>query len=243
MVLFTLGAVAQVNQMDEKGRKQGPWSKTHPGSKALQYKGQFKDNKPVGTFMYYYPSAKLKAVIKHDPNSSRSFATYYHENGVIMSSGAFRDMKKDSVWLNFDPAGRLKFKETYANDVLNGKKTVYYVPKDPNDKSQKISAIYNYKEGLMDGEIVEYFDLGGFRTKGAYSDNKRVGVWESYHVNGKIMIQERYRDGVRHGWCKSFDESGKETNRKYYSFGKLLEGKALEAKMKEYKAKGIDPNN
>jgi antitoxin component YwqK of YwqJK toxin-antitoxin module len=242
MVFFMVSAMAQ-NKVDERGRKQGVWSKNHEGSKALLYKGQFKNDKPVGTFMYYYTSNKVKAVVKHDAGTNRSFAVYYFENGVVMSTGAYRDLKKDSVWLNYDPAPRLKFKETYANDSLDGLKTIYYVPSDPHDRSQKVSGLYNYKAGLMDGEMIEYFDTGSLRTKGTYKDNKRIGLWEFYQINGKLMIQERYRDGVRHGWCKAFDESGKETNSKYYSFGKLLEGKALEAKMKEYKEKGINPNN
>ena len=37
------------NQIDSKGRKQGPWSKTYPKSKVYEYKGQFKDNKPYLT--------------------------------------------------------------------------------------------------------------------------------------------------------------------------------------------------
>ena len=47
---------AQINKVDEKGKKQGVWEKTYPRSKVLHYKGQFKDDKPVGTFQYFYSS-------------------------------------------------------------------------------------------------------------------------------------------------------------------------------------------
>ena len=53
----------QINQKDAKGKKQGVWSKTYPKSKVVEYTGQFKDDKPIGTFVYYYPSSKKKAEI------------------------------------------------------------------------------------------------------------------------------------------------------------------------------------
>ena len=57
---FSLCVIAQ-NKIDENGKKQGPWKKTYPRSIAVQYEGQFKDDKPVGTFKYYYPSRKIQA--------------------------------------------------------------------------------------------------------------------------------------------------------------------------------------
>jgi antitoxin component YwqK of YwqJK toxin-antitoxin module len=114
-LFFGFVSMAQLNQTDAKGRKQGEWAKTYPKSRVYQYKGQFKDDKPIGTFTYYYESGKVKAVIKHDAGSARSVAYYYHENGNAMSHGIFRNMKKDSIWLNFLPSGRLSTTETYKN--------------------------------------------------------------------------------------------------------------------------------
>ncbi len=49
-----------MNQTDSKGRKQGPWRKLERG--VLKYEGQFRDDKPVGTFTYYYDNKSIKAV-------------------------------------------------------------------------------------------------------------------------------------------------------------------------------------
>lgn len=243
-LIFTLSLNALVaqNVTDSKGKKQGPWSKLYPGTKVYQYKGEFKDDKPVGTFTYYYVSSKVKAIIKHDANSSRSEAFYYHETGVLMSHGIYKDMKKDSIWLNFGPSGRISNSETYKDDLLNGKKTVYYVPEDPNDKSRIISAVYNYVNGKLEGEAIQYFGNGTIKEKGTYKDNKKVGVWETFHANGKKMMYERYKDGARHGWCYAYEESGKEIGKNYFFYGRVLQGKELEEKMKYFKEKGIDPN-
>ncbi|MEN9441031.1 MAG: hypothetical protein RLZ33_1108 [Bacteroidota bacterium] len=246
-ILFLIASFVSIvvtaqNVTDAKGKKQGAWSKIYPGSNVYQYKGQFKDDKPVGTFTYYYISSKVKAVIKHDANSIRSVGYFYHENGVVMSQGIYKNLKKDSIWLNYGPSGKLSTSETYKNDLLNGKRTVYYVSDDPNDKSRKVMEVSNYLDGLLNGESIQYFENGTIREKGSYIQGKKNGVWEKYHASGVKMVQERFKEGVRHGWCYAYSEAGKEIGKVYYFNGQQLEGKALEKKLAELKQKGIDPN-
>ncbi len=237
LLFFLLIAVQGISQnvIDANGKKQGQWSKLYPGTKVYQYKGQFKDDKPVGTFMYYYQSSKLKAIVKHIEGSNRSEAQFYHDNGVIMSKGIYLDLKKDSVWSNFGPSGRLSNKETYKADVLNGKKTIFFVSEDPNDKSQIVSSISNYKEGVLEGEFVEYFDGGSMKEKGNYLNGKKSGFWMKYSITGSIMIEECFKEGLRNGWTKSFDESGKEVGKQYYLQGRVIKGKELEARLNQIK--------
>ncbi len=232
----------QINQVDAQGRKQGPWAKKYEGRSVYKYKGQFKDDKPVGKFTYYYESNKVKAIIKHDENSNRSEAYFYHENGNLMSFGIYRDMKKDSVWLNFGPTKRLSTSETYKNGVLHGKKIIYYVPQDINDKSRRIASVSYYENGKLEGEYIEYFDYQVVKTRGNYLHNKKHGVWTTYHPNGKKMNVIRYKNGQKHGWAFAYDENGKQLVKKYFYYGRLLEGEKLEEKMKQLKELGINPN-
>lgn len=231
------------NVTDSKGKKQGAWSKIYPGTKVYEYKGQFKDDKPVGTFTYYYKSSKVKAVIKHDAGTNRSEALFYHENGALMSHGIYRDLKKDSVWLNFGPSGRISNSETYKNGVLNGKNVIYYVSEEASDNSKRVSAVNYYLDGKLNGESIQYFENGSVKEKGTYTLDKKTGIWERYHANGKKMMLERYKNGIRHGWSFAYDESGKEIAKVYFYNGKKLEGKELQARMNYFKEKGINPND
>ncbi len=241
-LLFTSILFSQ-NQTDDKGLKQGPWKKTHPKSTATLYEGQFKDDKPVGTFFYFYPSKSKQAIIKHDIKSNRSSAVFFHENGNILSVGIYRSMKKDSIWLNFAPSGRLSSSETYKDDVLNGMKITYYLSEEINNKTLHKVSENNYLNGKLNGEQIEYFESGIVKSKGSYLENIKTGVWEINHPNGKLMNQERYNKGKLHGWCIVKDEEGKETGRSYYYYGEHLEGKKLELKMTQFKKLGINPNN
>lgn len=240
--LISIAASAQ-NLTDSKGLKQGTWSKTFPNSRIYQYKGQFKDNKPVGTFTYYYITNTVKAVIKHGANAARSEAIFYHENGKLMSYGIYRNLKKDSTWLNFTEIGKLLSTENYSNDLLNGKKTTYFTNNNPDDKRQRILSVANYTMGQFNGEYLEYYENGAISEKGTYAMGKKIGFWERNTLSGKLLIRERYKNGLRHGWSYGFDDLGKQTGKKYYFEGKLLEGKVLERKLEELKKNNIDPNN
>lgn len=243
MISLTAGAIAQpVNQKDAKGRKQGTWQKTYPKMTTLEYKGQFKDDKPVGTFTYFYQSGKVKAVVKHDEKTGRSAANMYHENGVLMARGIYKNQLKDSVWEYYGPSGRLSKRETYKNDKLNGKTTIYYVPENPEDKRQLPAKETNYVNDVVEGEVIEYFESGTIKSKVTYVKGAKEGILIINHPNGTKMILERYKKGERHGWCATYDETGKETGKKYFYYGKELQGKELERKMEQMKKLGVNPN-
>ncbi len=235
-------ALTQVNEVDSQGRKQGPWQKKYEGIHVLKYKGQFKNDKPVGTFTYYYKSSKVKAVVKHGENTNRSVAYYYHENGALMSHGIFRDQEKDSVWLNFGPSQRISNTETYAKGILHGKKVVYFVPEIVTDKSQIPSIVSNYVNGSLEGPYKEYHQNTKTKVTGEYKNNKRNGVWTHYHPNGRKMALYRFKEGIKHGWCISYDNSGKEQYKQYFYYGRHLTGDALKEKMRQLKELGVNPN-
>lgn len=241
-VISSLTFAQVVNQKDTQGRKQGVWQKNYPKSRAFEYKGQFKDDKPVGTFTYYYESTKVKAVIKHDEKTGRSEAVMYHENGVLMSKGIYKNQEKDSTWNYYGPSGKLSTKETFLNGKLHGTQTIYYVFEDPNDKRVVPAKVSNFKMGVLDGECVEYFDSGVVKSKTTYINGKKNGIVVINHPNGNPMIKERYKDGIQHGWQTAHDESGKETGKQFYRFGKRIQGKELESYLKQCKEKGINPN-
>ena len=241
-LFFSLAIFAQVNQVDSKGQKQGKWEKLYKGSKVFRYRGQFKNDKPVGKFSYFYESSKVKAVIKYDENSNRSVAYFYHENGALMSHGIFKNLKKDSIWLNFGPSQRISNTETYSMDSLNGLKTIYYVPEDLSDKSQHISEKYYYKNGLLHGDFVAYYMSGTVMEEGKYENNKKVGYWKKYHPNGKRRSLAHYKKGLKHGWAITYDSNMKRIGKQYYYYGRILSGDELDKKLKEFERLGIDPN-
>jgi antitoxin component YwqK of YwqJK toxin-antitoxin module len=239
---FQLICCFSQNTVDSKGKKQGAWSKSFPNSSVLQYKGQFKDNIPTGTFIYYYESGAVKAKINHGTDAKRSEAFFYFENGELMSFGIYRNQKKDSVWSNFNERNFLLFTETFKDDLLHGKKTTFYLEDATNGLQNVIAAEANYEKGKLNGDYFAYFLSGKIKEKGSYSNDVRTGVWTKFHPNGNKMLEERLKMGIKHGWQYSYDETGKEIGKSYYFNGEKLEGKVLDAKLEYFKKNGIDPN-
>lgn len=240
--LTSVMAVSQVNETDNQGRKHGDWVKMYERSSVPQYKGQFEHGKPVGKFVYYYPSNKIKTIIVHDESSDRSEAYFYHENKELLAFGIYRGQKKDSVWTHYRPTGNISFKETYKDGKLNGLKTTYYGPDATQGEQVVVLRKTMFKNNRAHGEVIEYFPDGVVKMKGKYKEGAFDGQVKRYHPNGNIMILERWKDRQKHGWWITYDGNGKERARSYFLHGKRLKGAKLDAYMKELKEKGINPN-
>jgi antitoxin component YwqK of YwqJK toxin-antitoxin module len=233
---------SQLNQVDKNGKKQGEWKKKYDKLQVFEYIGQFKDDHPYGTFYYYYPSSKKKAIITHDLKTKRSEAIMYHENGVVIATGIYKNQKKDSIWNYYGPSGRLSYKETYKNGMLNGQRAIFYVPEDVEDKSQRVSRLENYVNNVLDGEVKEFFDFGTVKMTGRYVNGKKEGKFITNDINGKTMFVEYYKNGLKHGFSIGYNPQGVETGRRYYQTGRELVGKELDAWLNHCKSKGINPN-
>jgi antitoxin component YwqK of YwqJK toxin-antitoxin module len=231
-----------INVKDVKGRKQGPWQETYPDSKALEYKGQFKDDKPVGTFTYWYKNNKVKAIIVHDEVTGRSVATFYHPEGTVFAKGIFRNQLKDSIWDYYGPSGRQSTKETYVKGKLNGMTTIYYVPEVKTDKTLAVAKTMMYVNDTLEGDAIEYFENGKIKSKTKYVKGLKEGVAVINHPAGNPMMKENYVHGAKQGYQYAYDISGKEIGKVFYLGGEPIEGERLQKYLDYCKAKGIDPS-
>ena len=232
----------EYNKVDSQGRKQGEWRKVHEGKNVYEYKGQFKNDKPVGEFSYFYENGKVKAVVDHGDGSGRAEAFFYHPNGKLMTYGIYTNLRKDSIWVSFGPSGKLSNTTTFKGDSIHGLQTIYFVPEDPLDKSQIVSETFQWINGNREGQYNRYFKSGILMIKGQFENNKREGIWEEFHPNGKRFMLKRYKNGVQHGWWVVYDENMKRVKEVYYCNGKILEGEKLDRHLKLLEERGIDPN-
>lgn len=232
----------QINLTDTKGQKQGPWQKNYAKSEVLQYKGQFRDDKPYGIFTYYYPSGQIKATIEHHSDGHHSRAFFYFENKMLMTEGFYFDQKKDSTWVNYNDEGLVVGIETFKNDKLNGKKIIYYL--DGQVETEKLNplSVANYKNDTLIGEYKEFFSTGKLKLQGKYENGKAIGDWKEYYPNGSIMKVSKYKADKLHGWTTTYTKDGEQNGKFMYQFGEKLTGKDLENYLKLCEQKGIDPN-
>ncbi|MCH2233610.1 MAG: hypothetical protein MK078_05095 [Crocinitomicaceae bacterium] len=235
LLLFTLFmaiGMAQVNQKDSQGRKQGVWKKFHANSGAMRYTGTFKDDKPVGKFLYYYETGQLQTVMIYRKDGS-SYCEMYHQSGKIMSKGKYVDQEKDSLWYFFDDRGVLSYQETYKAGKLDGQRVVYYAPVD--GQYRVMESTY-YKNGVKHGEHKEYYQSTRLKCECTYVDGNINGAKKYYHTNGKLERIERYKYATRHGVWIYYNDKGVKEGMIVYWEGRLMEGEQANKAIEKLKA-------
>ena len=70
------------------------------------------------------------------------------------------------------------------------KKNGYY--KLINQRTGLPKIVKHYKNGVVHGKIIYYWDSGKIRLTGQYENMKRVGIWKTYDTNDSLIIEENY---------------------------------------------------
>jgi antitoxin component YwqK of YwqJK toxin-antitoxin module len=233
---------AQLNQTDAKGRKQGPWQKTYPGTSVLQYKGTFLNDKPVGTFVYNFESGVKQAELVHGLPGGCTSALLFYENGQLLADGFYKGEKKDSLWYNYAQNGELISAVNYQLDVLNGKSVFYFSEGQLLEQKLQIQKVVYYTNGKLNGAYQENFYNGKAKLKGTYQDGMRMGMWTEYYNTGEVLSKVNYLNDLPHGWTTIYDKLGNIKKRVMYRDGYELTEKELKAFLERCKAKNLDPN-
>ncbi len=129
---------------------------------------------------------------------------YFHANGSPESVGKYVNGQKEGLWLSFHNNKMLKDSTVY----LHGKQIGTSLSWQPNGYLS--DSIYTNEDGS--GISISWFDNGSISSRGKYSaGHKQNGLWEYYHINGKISSLETYSDSKLID-KKYFDEDGIQMN-------------------------------
>ena len=74
---------------------------------------------------------------------------------------------------------------------------------------------------LLDGEYEEFYASHNLKTKGCFHKGLKSDVWKVWYPNGKLQEVVTYKDGLRHGPLKRYDQEGNLTLNTNYCRGKL----------------------
>tara|TARA_R110002050_G_scaffold109799_5_gene221556 strand:+ start:2832 stop:3527 length:696 start_codon:yes stop_codon:yes gene_type:complete len=197
------------NKTDEQGRKQGEWIKMKPDGK-VNYKGQFKDDKPFGKFKYYGKDGSIITILEFTSPDS-ALATHYHSNGKKSAFGYYVNQQKEGVWRFYDRKGVISSKVTYVNGHKEGPYIVYNL-------NGSVSRETAYKNDIENGYRKTFDSQGNMLTEGAILDGQMDGMQKIYR-GGKINIQGAYKNAVREGDWIYYDENGKQYKLEHYELG------------------------
>ena len=114
--------------------------------------------------------------------------------------------KKNGIRKIFDEeGGALILEESYKDDVLQGKRTIFHGNGQPQE-------VENYENGILVGEVISYDTKGRLMAKSPYvnKNGKSVlnGVIERYYSNGQLLEKVTVVDNKLNGAFEEYYENG-----------------------------------
>ena len=61
-----------------------------------------------------------------------------------------------------------------------------------SQKTGRLKLVKHYKNGLVHGKIIYYWDNGQIRLIGQYDKMHRIGTWRTFESNGTLICEENY---------------------------------------------------
>ena len=141
---------------------------------------------------------------------------YFYNNGYIESEGLYKNGIYNGKWIRYlDPEGivtRLRYDKKIPEDSLPDLQLLQY----------KIWEIQNYKDGVREGEFINYayYSIDKPKRITNYKNGEFDGKSIYYYDNGIIYYEQNFKDGILDGY-----------ERFYYLNGQLKqEGKFIQSK-------------
>jgi uncharacterized protein with FMN-binding domain len=83
----------------------------------------------------------------------------------------------------------------------------------------------NYKDGKVDGLLVQWHENGQKRSEANYKDGKRDGRQVSWHENGQKRSEGNYKDGKLDGLWLIWHENGQKKGEANWKDEKIISAK------------------
>ena len=216
-----LNLAIDINCIDGKCIQKGYYS-----DKKLAYikEGKLTENLDIltnGKYTEYYKNGQIKiqgsykegmrnGEFKTFLKNGKSAGFIIYKDGKIIKSTLVKAMKDNA---SFSPVTDIYYKLEDSHtlrkvDYENGLLRIYF--------------IYN-KDGIPDGESVEYYEEGNIKSIIPFRNNMVEGLTITYYENGNIDEEVNYKNNKMNGEAKSYDENGKLNGRTIFKDSIKLE--------------------
>lgn len=181
------------------------------------------DGRYDSTWVYFYPSQQIRSKGKYQNGVKTGPWNYYYANGRKEQDGYYRKGLVDGNWTWYYPNGEIRRTESYNRGLLEGLQTEYDSLGNKLSETTYEANIATgnwyyhmnehtetgeYEMGLKTGPWRHYYLDHTLLFKGSFKDDKPIGKHVHYFPNGAKRYVRRYKNGLRHGTWREFDEKG-----------------------------------
>lgn len=149
----------------------------------------------------------------------------YRDNQVV-EEGNYENDRRIGLWKKYYPTGVVRSEITFKNNMPRGPYKIYY----PNGNLEE--------EGIWGGnknveEFKRYHENGKIAQDFTFTPaGKRDGVQNYYYSNGNLQLSVEVKNGVAHGFYKSFYPDGSPKMTK-----NVIEGTVDKKSVKKYESR------
>lgn len=165
-----------------------------------------------GLQTYYYLNGNKSEETHYKAGVRNGASTDYYENGMVKAIGSYKDGELDGLLRTFSPFGAKICELTFAMGKRQGVMQCFYANGTMSSenfyeagelhgtstvKNQlgDITGVFVYKNGLLDGDYIEYFDGKVLKSKSTYKDGVIGDVRTTYYENGQVKSVENFVNG------------------------------------------------
>lgn len=184
------------------GLQDGIWTLYQPS----KYPGElisYKAGKKEGTHLKIRGDGTVEYIEQYKNDLLEGPRRIYNARGPIAEEIWYSAGMKNGNYIRWYPSAYKQEEGRYLNDKRDGVLTWYY------DNGNKIAAIYNYENGVLEGEVTAYHNNGKISEKGLYKNNVKTGDWKEYYEDGILKAEGKYINDEKDGAWKLYDEKGK----------------------------------
>lgn len=166
------------------------WNVCEPGA-ARFYSTTTKTDSGYVENDYFIHEKKLQMTGKYEDEACKirnGWFYWFHPNGNINSYGKYVHNKRDGLWISYHTNGMMSDSTLYENGKVTGTSLSWY----PNGYMRDSSVVSSNGSMISVG----WFDNGNLSSAGRYNnEDKKTGVWQFFHSNGKLSAKEWYDNG------------------------------------------------
>lgn len=115
----------------------------------------------------------------------------YNENNTNVVDGVVYDINEkpiNGIYKIYYPNGNVKMEVRSKNGKPEGKGNFY-------DEDGNIIFTGNFKNGLMDGKILNFYPNGSIREENYYVDGVKDGIYKTYDEDGEVSVEVKFEKG------------------------------------------------
>ncbi|MCH9632181.1 MAG: hypothetical protein S4CHLAM6_05110 [Chlamydiae bacterium] len=174
------------------------------------------------------PYKKVVRVYKKDP-TAKSLISTYHPNGQLHQVLKCQDGQAYGAYKEWHSNGVLKISSFVIKgipdiDASGQNSWVFEGESLAYDEKGCPLATFNYKNGSLEGEAVQFHPNGQIKQKTPYLLNKIHGTQSTFSEEGALLEKTHFMNGLKEGTSQKYWEKNRICSEEYFEKDLLIRG-------------------